>query len=167
MLKKILKHFSLGALIVGSLVVNPLMANDCTDLIKQKKVYDAVDICTKMAKQGNVPAQFALGTLYFQGQGVMADKKLGFKWVKRAAEGGLPVAQYNVGIMLANGMGVEANLEKAYTWIYIADKYGYQEAKGPMQEMAKELSKKEKQRAEKAAEQLLDKNQEVKEKNSL
>jgi len=134
---------------------NVISANECTENIKANKVYDAVDICTKLAKNGNVPAQFALGTLYFQGKGVMADKKLGFKWIKRAAKAGMPVAQYNVGIILANGLGIEANLEKAYTWMYIADKYGYQEAREPMQQMAKELSKKEKAKAIEAAEKLL------------
>ena len=132
-------------------------ANECVEKIKAKQVYDAVDICSKMAKEGDVRSQFALGTLYFEGQGVMADKKLGFKWVKRAAESGLPVAQYNVGILFANGLGVEANLVKAYTWLYIADKYGYQEAKTPMELMAKELSKKELKKAVEAAQELLKK----------
>lgn len=157
--RKMLKKIGITFILSSTLISVSAMANECTQTIKANKVYDAVDICTKMAKDGDVQSQFALGTLYYQGQGVMVDKKQGFKWIKRAAEGGMPVAQYNVGILLANGLGVEANLEKAYTWMYVANKYGYTEAKDPMEKMAKELSKKEKSRAIEAAKVLLGENE--------
>lgn len=45
-----------------------------------------------LAKQGNADAQYAVGYMYFYGQGVVEDRGRGFTWMKRAAEQGQPQA---------------------------------------------------------------------------
>jgi len=41
-----------------------------------------------LALQGDADAQFALGTMYHNGQGVTRDYVLSYKWLNRAASGG-------------------------------------------------------------------------------
>jgi TPR repeat protein len=38
-----------------------------------------------VAKAGNPDAQYAVGFMYFNGQGVTEDKKVGIEWMKKAA----------------------------------------------------------------------------------
>ena len=46
----------------------------------------------KAAEAGNVKAQFALGKMYSEGNGIKRDAATAFNWVKRAAEAGLDEA---------------------------------------------------------------------------
>jgi TPR repeat protein len=130
-------------------------ANDCTDLMDSKDYYKALDVCKKMAKKGHVGAQYNLGMLYFQGLGVMPDKRIAYKWIHKSAKSNYPEAQYNIGIMTANGIGVKTDLVKAYAWLGLAKANGFEEADSAFAEMSEELSKKEKQAAKKFAEGLL------------
>ncbi len=129
-------------------------ANDeCADLISNKKYYKALDECKKMAKKGEAVAQFNLGTLYYQGLGVMADNRIAYKWIDKSAQNNFAKAQYNIGIMTANGIGSEADLSKAFGWLILAKNNAYQDAADAIEQMSGELSKKEKQQAEKFVEE--------------
>ena len=59
-----------------------------------------------LAEQGHATAQFNLGLLYANGQGVPQDFAEAVKWTRLAAEQGQVSAQYNLGLMYANGEGV-------------------------------------------------------------
>ena len=48
---------------------------------------------TPLAKQGNASAQFLIGTMYSEGQGVPQDYKTAVKWYRLAAEQGVARAQ--------------------------------------------------------------------------
>ena len=54
---------------------------------------------TPLAKQGDAVAQYNLGVMYAQGQGVPQDYKTAVKWYRLAAEQGNADAQYNLGVM--------------------------------------------------------------------
>ena len=56
---------------------------------------------TPLAEQGDADAQFNLGVMYNQGQGVPQDNKTAVKWYKLAAEQGDADAQLNLGVMYA------------------------------------------------------------------
>ncbi|MFK5893650.1 MAG: tetratricopeptide repeat protein [Pseudomonadota bacterium] len=136
------------------------LANDeCADLISNKQYYKALDVCKKMAKKGEPASQFNLGTLYYQGLGVMADNKIAYKWINKSAQNNFAKAQYNIGIMIANGIGSEADLGTAYGWLILAKNNDYQEASIAIEQMKDELSKKEKQQANKFVAEFMQKSQ--------
>ena len=51
------------------------------------------------AAQGNAAAQFNLGVMYENGQGVRRDDAEAVKWYRQAAAQGLAKAQSNLGVM--------------------------------------------------------------------
>ena len=65
------------------------------------------------AEQGDVIAQYAIGWMYDNGEGVSQDDRQAFSWYKKAAEQGYAQAQFNLGWMYANGNGIEKNYQQA------------------------------------------------------
>jgi TPR repeat protein len=59
-----------------------------------------------LAQQGNAKAQYNIGLLYTNGQGVAADQAEAFTWYRKAAEQGLAQAEFAVGVIYATGRGV-------------------------------------------------------------
>ncbi|MBF1271437.1 MAG: sel1 repeat family protein, partial [Neisseria sp.] len=70
----------------------------------------------QVAKQGNAQAQFNLGLMYANGQGVRQDDAQAVQWFRKAAEQGVAEAQYNLGVMYANGQGVRQDDAQAVQW---------------------------------------------------
>ncbi|MEW6560686.1 MAG: tetratricopeptide repeat protein, partial [Pseudomonadota bacterium] len=60
----------------------------------------------KAADQGDADAQYNLGVMYANGQGVPQDYAQAASWFRKAADQGYAAAQNNLGIMYANGQGV-------------------------------------------------------------
>ena len=60
----------------------------------------------KAAEQGSSAAQFNVGLLYSNGEGVLQDYAEAVRWYKLAAEQGDSDAQYSLGVMYRNGEGV-------------------------------------------------------------
>jgi hypothetical protein len=73
-------------------------------------------LLTKAAEQGNVDAQFGLGAMYTNGQGVAKDERTAVLWYTKAAEQGDAGAQYTLGVMYANGQGVAKDKKTAALW---------------------------------------------------
>ena len=69
-----------------------------------------------LAEQGHAKAQYNLGLMYDNGEGVLKDDKEAVKWYRKAAEQGHAKAQYNLGVMYINGDGVLKDLSKAKYW---------------------------------------------------
>ena len=76
---------------------------------------DKQTLLTK-AQQGDVSAQFWLGTGYEQGWFGKADYREALKWLRRAAEHGNPDAQNCLGQMYEDGEGVPQNDVLAAKW---------------------------------------------------
>ena len=55
------------------------------------------------AAQGNAAAQYNLGVMYANGEGVPKDDAQAVQWYRKAAEQGDAKAQYKLGVMDANG----------------------------------------------------------------
>lgn len=125
-----------------------VFANKCVDLMQKEEFYEASDICTSMANKGDRNAQFSLGVLYYQGNGVMSDLAQAQKWIRKAAEQNHSQAQYNLGIMLANGHGSSADLIEAYAWLKISSNNGYSAAEDSVKQLGDELSSGEKKKAD-------------------
>ena len=70
-----------------------------------------------LAEQGRADAQYALGEMYKNGQGVKQDFTLAFELISKSANQGIVVAKYALGEMYLNGQGVEYNAGTAFNWI--------------------------------------------------
>ena len=66
---------------------------------------DDSDDCEKQSKQGNAVAQYALGVMYLNGEGIRKNHKEAVKWFSKAAEQGHAKAQYGLGLMYYKGEG--------------------------------------------------------------
>ena len=69
-----------------------------------------------LAKKGNARAQFALGRMHANGEGVVKDFKEAEKWYRRAAQHDDPSAQRELGLFLLHGQGVERNADEGIQW---------------------------------------------------
>ena len=69
-----------------------------------------------LAEQGNATAQYNLGVLYRDGQGVPQDYKTAVKRTRLSAEQGDADAQYNLGSMYRKGQGVLQDYKTARKW---------------------------------------------------
>ena len=75
------------------------------DFGKGMTAYDRGDFATAfsqwmpLAEQGDADAQYNLGVMYDNGEGVTQDDAEAVKWYRRAAEQGNAFAQHNLGVM--------------------------------------------------------------------
>ena len=87
------------------------------------------DECQAEAEKGNAIAQFILGFMYENGEGVSQDYKKAEKWYHKAAEQGDTDAQYNLGNFYNNdNLGVAHDYVMSHMWFNIAGVNGYQDA---------------------------------------
>ncbi len=84
---------------------------------------------TTHAGQGNVEAQFMLGIMYQNGQGVAADINQSVKWYCKAAEQGHADVQEMLGQMYREGWGVARDLAEAAKWFGKAAAQGNKNAR--------------------------------------
>jgi len=80
----------------------------------------ALEIIKPIAEQGGDLAQFYLGHMYSEGEGVPRDETEAVKWYRKAAEQGMPSAQYYLGLMYLNGEGVAKDYIEAHKWYNLA-----------------------------------------------
>ena len=69
-----------------------------------------------MAEQGNAIAQYNVGLMFANGQGVPKDEQKALVWYRKSADQGNPDAQYNLGLMYFYGQGVQKDGQQATTW---------------------------------------------------
>ena len=81
-----------------------------------------------LADQGNAGAQFNLGVMYNNGQGVPQNHAEAVKWYRTAAVQGYALAQVNLGFMYNNGQGVPQNHVLAHMWYNLAGAQGVADA---------------------------------------
>jgi TPR repeat protein len=77
-----------------------------------------------LAEQGFIAAQFNLGQLYANGQGVPQDYVQARQWWEKAAAQGDASAQVNLGLLYENGQGVPKNYKTAVYWFRRSATYG-------------------------------------------
>ena len=79
----------------------------------------------QLAERGNAQAQYNLGVMYENGQGVRQDDAEAVKWYQQAAAQGLAEAQSNLGVMYYNGRGVRQDDAEAVKWYRLAAEQGF------------------------------------------
>jgi TPR repeat protein len=100
------------------------------DIYKGSAAYITGDYTTALkeflplADQGNVIAQYNLGNMYSDGQGVPKDDAEAVRWYRLAADQGYANAQYNLGVMYVNGTGLLKDDTEAVRWYRLAADQG-------------------------------------------
>ncbi len=77
-----------------------------------------------LAQGGDIRAQYLLGRIYSEGEGVAKNDAEGIKWYRLAASNGDTVSQLALGTMYVNGRGVKRDLAQAYSWFTIVARGG-------------------------------------------
>lgn len=91
-----------------------ILVNDKHDKGESKAT--AVELCKKAALAGHPKAQKDLGTRYFWGQGVPADKVEAAKWFLKSAEQGNDRGAYEIAVCYEDGNGVGKDEAQAAKW---------------------------------------------------
>lgn len=78
----------------------------------------------KAAQQGDVFAQYQIGTFYSEGLGLPQDHDKATAYFYEAAKKGDIKAQYQMGVAYYKGNGVSKNTEKALEWLMMAAEKG-------------------------------------------
>lgn len=116
---------------------------------ESKDYKTAYEVFSKLAAKGDVKAQYNLGLMYNNGQGVPQDYKQAVIWFQKASEQGVAEAQYNLGVMYANGKGVPQDYTLAYMWLNLAAAGGYESAVNNRDIVAKKMTRKQIEKAQK------------------
>jgi len=94
----------------------------------------------KKAEAGDAGAQFNLGVMYANGEGLVKDQVQAVKWYRKAAEQGMATAQFNLGVMYVAGEGVIKDPIEAHAWWDVASVLGDDDAKKNMSIVEKEMT---------------------------
>ena len=102
------------------------------------------------AGNGDKDAQFKLGDIYINGNGVPINYGEALRWYKKAALQGHADAQYSVGLMYDKGhIGIPKNNETAYVWYKLSSEQGQEDAKRNFISVENLMTTSEIERAEK------------------
>lgn len=77
-----------------------------------------------LANQGNAIAQFFVGSMYRDGEGLAANPEEAARWIRLAAERGMADAQFALGVMYEDGEGVRQDSAAAVHWYRSAARRG-------------------------------------------
>ena len=115
---------------------------------------EAAAILKPLADQDNARAQFKLGEMYLEGNGVERNEQEGVRMVRKAATLGDGDAQLRMGEMYFRGRGVPQNNFQAYVWYNAAFRSGNNAAAAPQERVAALLQPVEVEQAAKLAARL-------------
>ena len=108
----------------------------------------------KNAEAGDAWAQYYLGMMYAEGEGVPKDEAEAVKLFRLAAERGNAMAQGSLGMMYYNGYGVPIDFVQAHVWFNIAAANGNEAAKPGLESVQNEMTSEQKAEAMKLAREL-------------
>jgi GAF domain/Sel1 repeat len=106
----------------------------------------------RLAEQGDIPAQNALGRRYAQGEGVALDEAEAVRWFTKAAEQGSVVAQSRLGALYWRGRGLPQDVNKAYFWSVLARAGGDESGKALAMVLASHMTRAQSTAIEQGAE---------------
>ena len=93
-----------------------------------------------LAERGDPSAQFRLGSLYENGDGVPRDFAKAHQWYEKAAAQGDAKAQFYLGIQSAYGEGGPLDLVQAHMWYSLAAGNGNAHAPGYRDDLARQMT---------------------------
>jgi len=89
-----------------------------------------------LAEQGDTAAQFQLGWLYANGEGLRQNPATAADWWERAARNGNADAELALAQAYRNGRGRKKDLQEAVHWLLVASRNGNDEAQAILRSMA-------------------------------
>ena len=119
------------AVVMLSVVSHPVAAqtlDDAIDLHDSGEFAAALDGFLVLATNGEAHAQYYLGRMYHQGDGVLRDVSMAVRWYRLAAERGHFDARLQLGHMFKTGEGVPQDGNEAAKWYGLAAEQGQAEA---------------------------------------
>ncbi len=116
---KVLLHIPL---LIGLLLATPAWADfqAGVDAYERGDYETALKEFRPLAEQGDAAAQYFLGFIYYDGEGVPQDYQEAAKWYRRAAEQGYASAESNLASMYVSGNGVPQDYVFAHMWANLA-----------------------------------------------
>jgi TPR repeat protein len=84
----------------------------------------ALKAMARLGQAGDIRAQYMMGRMYSEGEGVERDDALAARWYRVAAERGDVVSQLSLGTLYVNGRGVPADFVAAYKWLTLVARSG-------------------------------------------
>jgi len=106
------------------------VSRDAVGNIMESDPVSAAGWFFRAAEQGHADAQFNLGLLYLNGEGVPQNTAMAVRWFIQSAEQGNIDAQNNLGVIYLTGEGdVPQDKDLAIEWFKKAAKQGNEEAK--------------------------------------
>src|ERR1700733_15180640 len=94
----------------------------------------------QLADRGNPDAEWQLGVLYHDGDGVPKDDALAVQWFERAAQQGYVRAQSTLGAYYWAGRGVPQDFSKAYFWSQLALAQGDENSKSRLEGLSAQMT---------------------------
>ena len=79
-----------------------------------------IDALRVRAEAGDAIAQYNLGFMYANGEGVPQDHAEAARWYRLAGDQGIARAQSNLGLLYENGEGVPQDYVQAHMWTNLA-----------------------------------------------
>ena len=150
-MKKLITAALISMFIVFAVPADAGPYEDGVAAYERKDYVTAVKLFRVAADQGDSFAQFNLGLMYYEGQGVTQDYKEAVKWLRLSADQGYASAQYYLGVMYANGQGVTQDDIKAHMWLNISAMAGNEKAKTARDIVAKKMSQTQIEKAQEMA----------------
>ncbi len=102
-------------------------------------------------------AQYFLARMYADGRGVEKNPATAAKWLRKAAEKGIPDAQYRLGGLYERGEGVPQDMEYAFSWYSVAAHIGNPKADSALKATTQKLGPDELRAAQTLAQDLISK----------
>ena len=121
-----MRHTIIAVLLLAALA-RPAAAGPFEDAVSAHERSDyatALRAFRVLAEQGLAGAQFSLGVMYENGQGVPQNFAAAVPWYRKAADQGHAAGQYNLGFMYSRGDGVRLDYAMAVKWYRMAAEQG-------------------------------------------
>lgn len=120
------------------------VTGSCLLAVPHEQQQAAVSACQEFARNGDMEAQFELGTFYYQGeyQGEKhtRDPSQALYWFEQASLKGHAQAQYFLGLMFYHGDGVPENYVQAYILFKMASVNGSDDAVDAADQVYEQMS---------------------------
>ena len=126
MLKRLVAAAIVAVMLSGAAIAGP--PEDADAAYQRSDYATALRLLKPLAEQGFADAQYNLGFLYDQGEGMTQDYAEAARWYRLAAEQGFADAQYNLGFLYEQGEGVKQNYVLAHLWWNLAAARGNENA---------------------------------------
>ncbi|MEX2523389.1 MAG: tetratricopeptide repeat protein [Gammaproteobacteria bacterium] len=118
----------------------------------------AYNIMRSLAEASNhAYAQYYVGMMYLNGQGVGQDYSRAGEWFLKAAENRVPQAQYKLARLYFDGRGLPRDYERAYAWFRVGAVHNHKLSINSLEEARSNLSDAELEEAEKLSLELIEK----------